>query len=410
MSAAPRVGVIGGGPAGLMAAERLAMAGCAVEVFDAMPSVGRKFLLAGIGGLNLTHAEPFPDFVQRYGAGQRWVEGWLRALDPGQLRQWCAELGVQTFVGSSGRVFPAEMKAAPLLRAWLQRLRRQGVHVHTRQRWRGWQEDGQSLIESAEGLRPWRFDALVLALGGASWPRLGSDASWVAELRRLGVTVQDFRPANCGFELDWSEHVQRHAGEALASVTLRLEDADGASRQRRGTLVVTQYGLEGSLVYALSRFIRDRIERDGRARVELDLMPDRPLQDVLAAVAAPRGKKSLSAHLKNKLKLSPLKLALLYECLPSAHKSDPAAIARLLKALPLQCLRPRPIAEAISSAGGIARSEVDDALMLRQRPGVFCAGEMLDWEAPTGGYLLTACLASGWVAGDGAARWLAAGL
>lgn len=401
-----RVAVMGGGPAGLMAAEALLEAGCAVDLFDAMPSVGRKFLLAGIGGLNLTHAEPWDAFVQRYGTEQNWVAPWLDRLGPAGLRAWCAELGISTFVGSSGRVFPEGMKAAPLLRAWLQRLRRQGLRVHTRHRWLGWTEEGAIRIAAGETESCLYYDAQILALGGASWPRLGSDASWVPELRRYAVDVQAFRPANCGFELNWSEPLQRHAGQPLNAVTLRFEGGDEVWHERRGSLIVSHYGLEGGLIYALSRPLRERIERDGQAWIELDLLPDRSLAALTELVAAPRGKKSLSSHLKSKLKLSALKLSLLYEVLPPADRDNPYVIAGLLKRLPLLCLRPRPLAEAISTAGGIPRHELNEGLMLKRLPGIFCAGEMLDWEAPTGGYLLTACLASGRVAGEAAAHYL----
>ncbi len=394
--------VIGGGPAGLMAAEALAEGGAQVDLFDAMPSVGRKFLLAGKGGLNLTHGEALPAFVSRYGERAPQVARWLEALSPQALRDWAAALGVATFVGSSGRVFPQDLKAAPLLRAWLHRLRERGVMFHMRQRWLGWTADGALRFASPQGERRIGSAVTVLALGGASWPRLGSDGAWLPWLRELGAEVAPLRAANCGFEMAWSEHLRQHfAGAPVKSVALHFE---GFARQ--GEFVLSDYGIEGSLVYAAGALLRDAIERDGRATLRLDLLPAFDAERVAREVAHPRGSRSLGSHLKSRLGLAGVKMALLHEVLPREALAEPVRLAAAIKALPLTLTATRPIDEAISSAGGVALEALDAALMLRAKPGVFCAGEMLDWEAPTGGYLLQASMASGRVAGQGALRWL----
>ena len=409
----PAAIVIGGGPAGLAAAEALAQAGIAVHLYDAMPSVGRKFLLAGIGGLNLTHSEPLPAFVSRYGEQAEAVAQWLQKLTPQELRDWAAGLGVQTFVGSSGRVFPADMKAAPLLRAWLQRLRGMGVQFHMRHRWLGWQAaapDGDALTyrfaaPEGEVLVHVQFQAVVLALGGASWPQLGSDGAWVPWLQRQGVEVAKLQPSNCGFEIDWSSHFSsRHAGAPLKSVALQIDDW-----HQVGECVVTATGIEGSLIYAASSRLRERIRSQGWVICHLDLMPHRSQQQLQTELAHPRGSRSLSSHLKSRLRLDGVKAGLLWEGAPKAVQQDPAALAAWIKAVPLRLVATRPMAEAISSAGGVRMQGLSKDLMLQNHPGLFCAGEMLDWEAPTGGYLLNACLASGKVAGQGAAAWLGAG-
>jgi uncharacterized flavoprotein (TIGR03862 family) len=413
--------VVGGGPAGLMAAERLAAAGAEVHLYDAMRSVGRKFLLAGKGGLNLTHSESFEAFVTRYGPRRDEVEVLLRRFDPQALRDWVAGLGIDTFVGSSGRVFPKDMKAAPLLRAWLHRLRGQGVQFHMRHRCLG-------LVEAAPDALALRFDTplgesavsasvVVLALGGASWSRLGSDGAWVPWLQARGVPVAPLRPSNCGFEVagaahrggaGWSEHFRsRCAGQALKSVAVECRDASGTRWRQAGEFVITEYGVEGSLVYAASSQLRDAIDADGQATLCLDLLPARSLEWVQAELAHPRGSRSLSTHLKTRLGLAGVKAAVLHEMLDKVTLADTTQLARKIKALPLVLRRPRPIDEAISSAGGVRFDAMDGSLMLRSVPGVFCAGEMLDWEAPTGGYLLSACFASGLVAGEGARDWLA---
>jgi uncharacterized flavoprotein (TIGR03862 family) len=396
--------VIGGGPAGLMAAEVLSDAGAAVHVFDAMPSVGRKFLLAGKGGLNLTHGEPLPTFVTRYGARAPQVSGWLKALSPDALRAWSAGLGIDTFVGSSGRVFPQDLKAAPLLRAWLHRLRTRGVVFHMRHRWLGWTGDGALRFSAPHGEIEVQPRATVLALGGASWPQLGSNADWVPWLVEAGAQLAPLMPANCGFEVApaWSAHLrERFAGAPIKPVVLRF---DGFERQ--GEFVLSGYGIEGSLVYAASASIRDAIARDGQATLTLDLLPAFDAARVAREVAHPRGSRSLGAHLKSRLGLEGAKAALLHELLPREALADPVRLAAAIKALPVTLAAPRPIAEAISTAGGVRLESLDAHLMLRTLPGVFCAGEMLDWEAPTGGYLLQASIASGRVAGQGALRWL----
>ena len=394
--------VIGGGPAGLMAAEVLAEAGARVDLFDAMPSVGRKFLLAGKGGLNLTHGEPLPAFVARYGERAPQVARWLEALSPQALRNWATALGTVTFVGSSGRVFPQDLKAAPLLRAWLHRLRERGVVFHMRQRWLGWDAVGGLRFASAQGERRMSSQATVLALGGASWPRLGSDGAWVPWLREQGVDVATLRAANCGFDIAWSAHLRaRFAGAPIKPVALRFEAFD-----RQGEFVLSAYGIEGSLVYAASAMLRDAIERNGQATLTLDLLPAFDAARVAKEVAHPRGSRSLASHLKSRLGLAGAKMALLHELLPREALADPVRLAAAIKALPLTVTAPRPIDEAISSAGGVKLEALDDGLMLRAQPGVFCAGEMLDWEAPTGGYLLQASMASGRVAGLGALHWL----
>jgi len=405
--------VVGAGPAGLMAAQALADAGIAVDLFDGMPSVGRKFLLAGKGGLNLTHSEPIEPFLGRYGAAREHIAPWLREFGPDALREWAKGLGVDTFVGSSGRVFPIDLKAAPLLRAWLHRLRGAGVTFHMRHRWRGW-------APASEGAHALRFTApqgelvvqaraVVLALGGASWARLGSDGAWVPLLAERGVDVAALQPSNCGFDVaGWSDHLKsRFAGAPMKNVALRCTAPDGRQFDQRGEFVVTQTGIEGSLVYAASALLREGIAANGRAVAEIDLLPERSADFVRDEVARPRGSRSLSTHLKSRLGLDGVKAALLHELLPRGVFADPAALAAAIKALPITLVAARPIDEAISSAGGVRFEALDEALMLRSLPGVFCAGEMLDWEAPTGGYLLTASLASGRVAGQGAAALLA---
>ena len=401
-----RVAIIGGGPAGLMAAEALAQAGAAVDLYDAMPSVGRKFLLAGKGGLNITHSEPAPEFLSRYGDAAVRIAPMLGVLGPSALVDWVHALGVETFVGSSGRVFPEGMKAAPLLRAWLHRLREAGVRFHMRHRWRGW-SGGALLFDSPSGEARVGADVVVLALGGASWPRLGSDGAWVPLLEARGVRAAPLRPANCGFDVGWSAHFAgRFAGHPVKSVELCCADPAGREQRRRGEFVVTATGIEGSLVYAFSATLRDRIEAVGSAALHLDLAPDRSEERLREALSRPRGGRSLSNHLRVRAGLEGVKAALLRELLDEATLADPDRLARAIKRLPLQLVAARPVAEAISSAGGVRFDELDAALMLRRLPGVFCAGEMLDWEAPTGGYLLTAALASGLAAGRGAAAWL----
>ena len=408
-AASPNVVVVGGGPAGLMAAEALAGAGCTVDLFDTMPSVGRKFLLAGRGGLNLTHAEAFERFALRYAGRAEALRPWLENFGPAALRAWAEALGVATFVGSSGRVFPRDMKAAPLLRAWLHRLRGQGVRFHMRHRWLGWHVDRQGeqapgalRFASPQGEVLLRPAVTVLALGGASWPRLGSDGAWWPWLQACGVDLAPLLPSNCGFDVDWSEHLRtRHAGAPLKGVAMRI-----GRWQQAGEFVITAGGVEGSLVYAASALLRDEIVVRGHGVFELDLLPERSLEWVQRELAHPRGPRSLATHMKSRLSLSGAKASLLWELVPKEALADPLRLAQAIKALPIRVTGARPIAEAISSAGGVRLEALDERSMLRALPGVFCAGEMLDWETPTGGYLLTACFASGQRAGAGAAAWL----
>jgi uncharacterized flavoprotein (TIGR03862 family) len=397
--------IIGGGPAGLMAAEVLAQAGVKVALFDAMPSVGRKFLLAGVGGMNITHAEPQDAFLGRYGPGRQALEGMLGAFDAQRLREWIHGLGIETFVGSSGRVFPADMKAAPLLRAWLKRLRELGVTFHTRQRWLGWNADGSLRLLGPAGEHAVTADALLLALGGGSWARLGSDGAWVPLLAGRGVAVAALQPSNCGFDVaGWSEvFAQKFAGAPVKSCALSV----AGQEPRLGEFVITAGGVEGSLVYALSAAIREQINASGSALLQLDLLPGKSLEHVEQLLRKPRGSKSMSNFLRVQLGLDGVRAGLLRELTAAETYTDPAHLALAIKALPLALVRPRPLDEAISSAGGVCFEALTDRLMLRELPGVFCAGEMLDWEAPTGGYLLSACFASGRQAGQGMLEWLA---
>ncbi len=420
-----RVAIVGGGPAGLMAAEVLARRGASVDLFDAMPSVGRKFLLAGKGGLNLTHSEDFDPFVARYGAASGLLRPWLRHFGATELRAWAQGLGISTFVGSSGRVFPLEMKAAPLLRRWLQRLRSMGVRIHTRHRLTGFVRVSASAtqppvlrLSTPTGEVVVTADAVLLALGGASWPALGSDGSWVQWLQEEGVSIAPLKPANCGFDVarvgdsdalvaGWSEHVRsRFAGAPLKGVGLRWTQPDGRVVERVGEFVVTEGGVEGSLIYTASAGIRELIATEGHAIVTLDLLPQRSVDSVSRALSQPRGSRSLSTHLKARLGLEGLRVALAYELLPRELLADAQRLAAALKAMPLRLRAARPLAEAISTAGGVRFDAVDSRLMLGALPGVFCAGEMLDWEAPTGGYLLTACFSTGLAAGEGIADFL----
>jgi uncharacterized flavoprotein (TIGR03862 family) len=396
-----RAAVIGGGPAGLMAAERIARAGCAVTVFERMPSPGRKFLMAGRGGLNITHSEDAANFLLRYGEAQQALAPVLESFSAQDLRRWCEELGQETFVGSSGRIFPKSMKASPLLRAWLRRLDQQGVEIRLRHSFRGWNASGELLIEDASGsLSAFAADAMVLAMGGASWPRLGSDGGWVEALRARGISVASLQPSNCGFDVEWSPHLrERFAGAPLKNVVLRFGE-----RSTRGEMTVTTHGVEGGAVYALSPMLRDAIARDGAVVVHIDLRPDTDADTLMRKLSSERGKASLSNHLRKRAGLTPLEIALLHET--HAPFAATGELAKHIKSVPVRLTRARPIERAISSAGGVAFSELDADFMLAKVPGAFCAGEMIDWEAPTGGYLLQACFATGFVAGEGAASWL----
>ncbi len=430
-----RIAVIGGGPAGLMAAEALAGAGAAVSVqlYDAMPSVGRKFLLAGKGGLNLTHSEDCEPFMGRYGDRRPALEPLVSPFGAPQLRDWAAGLGVETFVGSSGRVFPKDMKAAPLLRAWLHRLRGSGVQFFMRHRWLGWADDGTLKFAGPVGDVQVQADAVVLALGGASWARLGSDGAWVPMLEARGVALAPLQPSNCGFDVGasatgsggetrreffrelvgrgeghtgWTPYfAEKFAGQPFKSVAISFTDSQGRSFHRKGEFVATATGVEGSLVYAASSLLRDEIAAKGSATFLLDLLPGKSPEQVLVEVRHPRGSRSLSSHLKSRLALDGIKAAMLHETLGKDEINDPVKLAHAIKGVPITVVAARPIDEAISTAGGVRFSAMDDALRLKlpenAGPPVFCAGEMLDWEAPTGGYLITACMASGRAAGQG---------
>ena len=413
--------VIGGGPAGLMAAQEMSAAGVEVNLYDAMPSVGRKFLLAGKGGLNLTHSEPAGVFNARFGPRQTQLAEMLQTFGAAQVRDWAQGLGVPTFVGTSGRVFPCDLKAAPLLRHWLHRLRHpqaggKPVTFHMRHKWTGWgQGDGSRpcvQFAAPQGTVQAQADVLVLALGGGSWSRLGSDGAWVPGLRERGVDVAPLLPANCGFDVrgGWSTHFsERFSGQPFKSVAIRWAGSqDGALLERKGEFVATATGLEGSLVYAASRWLREEISRLGSATLYLDLLPALSAQRVLSEVAHPRGSRSLSSHLKSRLGIDGIKAGILHELLAKDAMHDATQLALAIKSLPITLERARPIDEAISSAGGVRFESLTAGLMVSGLPGVFCAGEMLDWEAPTGGYLLTACLATGRAAGLGAVAFVQA--
>ncbi len=422
------VAIVGGGPAGLMAAEVLSAQGHAVHLFDAMPSVGRKFLLAGKGGMNLTHGEALEPFVQRYAERADALKPLLEAFGPQQVRDWATGLGIETFVGSSQRVFPTDMKAAPLLRSWLHRLRHPApggrpVQFHMRHHWQGPQAgDTERLVfDTPQGPQVVQARATVLALGGASWARLGSDGAWWASLQAAGLDLAPLRPSNCGFDVapstraaladttptGWTPHfIERFAGHPLKTVSVSVNGPEGDRFERQGEFVITATGVEGSLVYAASSLLRNSIGKTGAATLWLNLLPDRTPEFVFKQVNHPRGSRSLSSHLKSRLGLDGVKWGLVNELCDKATLQDPHALASAIQALPLQLVATRPIDEAISTAGGVRFEGLDEQLMTRQKPGWFVAGEMLDWEAPTGGYLLTACLASGRKAGQGAHAWL----
>ncbi|MBC3862700.1 TIGR03862 family flavoprotein [Undibacterium jejuense] len=394
-ASARHVIVIGGGPAGLMAADVLSAKGIRVDLYDAMPTVGRKFLLAGKGGMNLTHSEEFSTFLSRYGNRAANLQKMLQNFDGKAVREWAQGLGIETFIGSSGRVFPVDMKAAPLLRAWLHRLREQGVQFHMRHRWLGWTDDAQSLrFDSPAGASLVKSDAVILALGGGSWARLGSDGKWVALLQQQGIDVAPLQAANCGFDVAWTDFFKnKFAGEPLLTVAAQLR---GNHRgMRKGQFVITAGGVEGSLIYALSSSLREEINCAGEAILELDLLPDKSMERVLKELGSGPGARSFASYLKTKLGLDSLKIALIHEVLSKEQMQSLNALAGTIKKCPIRLLSARPIDEAISSAGGVKFDALDQYGMLLARQGVYCAGEMLDWEAPTGGYLLTACLASG---------------
>lgn len=401
-----RIAIIGGGPAGLMAAERLLQLGHQVDLYDAMPSVGRKFLLAGVGGMNITHSEPAEAFLGRYREAAPLLAPALQDFGADALRAWVHGLGIETFIGSSGKVFPREMKAAPLLRAWLGRLREQGLRIHVRHRWQGWNEDGSLRISHPDGELAIQPDAVILALGGGSWRKLGSDGSWVPLLTTRGAKVSPLKPANCGFACNWSDFLaSRFAGTPLKNIAIQWQDSQGQTQQRRGECVITAHGLEGNLVYACGADWRDRILQQGHADILLDLLPDLTLGQIEQKLLQGKGAASLANHLRKQLKLDGARSALLHECLPKTVMQDMRQLAAAIKQLPLRLHGMRPIDEAISTAGGVAIGSTANT-SLHSLPGVFCAGEMLDWEAPTGGYLLTACFATGRLAAEQCHDWL----
>jgi uncharacterized flavoprotein (TIGR03862 family) len=401
--------IIGGGPAGLMAAEVISRHGVKAAVYDSMRSLGRKFLMAGKGGLNITHSEPFERFVSRYGERRADIEPLLSVFGPEELRQWTHGFGIDTFVGTSGRVFPVGMKASPLLRAWLQRLSELGVTFHPRYKWTGWLLDKRSSpvnkslqFETPNGRITVKADAVLLALGGGSWSRLGSDGAWTSWLTRAGAEVRPLRPSNCGFDVAWSPHFrERFEGHPIKSVVLSF----GSFRQQ-GEFIVTADGVEGSLIYAASALLRDEIGARGKAVMMLDLAPDRSHEWLVERLSRSRGSRSMANHLERTVNIKDVKVGLLREFVPKDDFWNLQPLAHFIKNLPVPLIATRPLDEAISSAGGVTFESLDDHLMLRSMPGVFCAGEMLDWEAPTGGYLITACMSSGYAAGNGVLNWL----
>lgn len=400
--------IVGGGPAGLMAAEAASTAGAQVDLYDAMASVGRKFLLAGKGGLNLTHSEPSQKFLSRYGVRRAQIAPLLASFGPDALRAWTHGLGIETFVGSSGRVFPTDLKAAPLLRAWLRRLRQAGVRFHMHHRWFGWDERGALCFATPKGHHSVHAGAVVLALGGGSWPKLGSDASWVPLLAERGLQIAPLLPSNCGFDVGWSEHFRiKFAGHPVKSVAVVVRSDAGTESWLPGEFVITETGVEGGVIYTVSAALRDEILLKGVAILRLDLAPDRDTSRLTHDLSRPRGKRTMATHLARQAHIVGVKAGLLREVVSKEDFADPARLAEAIKSLPLRLVAPRPLEEAISTAGGIPFEALDERLMIRTFPGIFCAGEMLDWEAPTGGYLLTVCLAMGRVAGTGAAAWSA---
>jgi uncharacterized flavoprotein (TIGR03862 family) len=402
-----KVAIIGGGPAGLMAAEAACAAGAQVDLYDAMASFGRKFLLAGKGGLNLTHSESSEKFLSRYCTGRAQIAPLLGSFGSEAVRAWAHGLGIATFVGSSGRVFPKDLKAAPLLRSWLRRLRKAGVQFHVRHRWIGWDEQGGLSFATPDGNRSIQADAVVLALGGGSWPKLGSDATWVPLLTERGVQIAPLQPANCGFDVVWSEHFRtKFAGHPVKSVAVVMRNDAGAESWHPGEFVITETGIEGGVIYAVSAALRDQILAKGAATLRLDLAPDRDVPRLIHDLSRPRGKRTMAAHLQRQAHIEGVKAGLLREVVSKEDFADPVRLAAAIKSLPVRLVAPRPLEEAISTAGGVTFKSLDERLMVRTLPGVFCAGEMLDWEAPTGGYLLTGCFASGRIAGAGAVAWV----
>lgn len=402
-----KIAIIGGGPAGMMAAEHLAAKGLDVTLFEGKPAVLRKFLVAGKGGLNLTRSEDFQVFLSRYGDRASNFEPFLRKFGPEQVQTWADNLGSSTFVGSSGKIFPREFQSVSLRRKWIERLIKLGVRFQVNHRWIGWNEQQDLLFHTKEGVITFHADAVVLALGGASWPTTGSDGSWIPILKNKVIEIKPFIPANCGFNVNWSNHFRdRFQGVPVKTVFLQTKFEGQAPNHRRGEFIITKHGLEGSLIYFFAASIRNEIERNQRATIFLDLAPDWSTQKLESRLSQPRGSRSLSSHLKKSIGIEGVKAGLLWEFVSRTEIGDPVSLAKAIKSLPIPLLSPRPIEEAISSAGGVRFSELDDQLMIRKLPGVFCAGEMLDWEAPTGGYLLTGCFSTGMAAADGVIRWI----
>lgn len=401
------VAIIGAGPAGLIAADVLSQNGISVDIYDSMPSVGRKFLLAGVGGMNLTHSESFERFVSRYREQADVLRPFLQEFGAAELREWAHQLGIETFTGSSGRVFPSNMKAAPLLRAWLHRLRTNGVRIHVRHKWEGWNETGHLLFSTPQGRLEIKSQASIFALGGGSWAKLGSDAAWVLLFQSKGIPVSTLKPSNCGFNVNWTEHFRsKFAGSPIKPVVATVRDINGETIQQQGEFNITAEGVEGNLIYAFSALIREIIHVNGFAEILLDLAPGKSLERLEAELAKSRGSKSMANHLRARAGIEGVKAGLLHEYLTSDQFNDPHHLAATIKVFPLKLISARPLDEAISSAGGIPFTALNENLMLEKMPGVFCAGEMLDWEAPTGGYLLTACFATGYQAGKGLLNWL----
>ena len=402
-----KVAIIGGGPAGLMAAEVLLDSGCPVELFDRMPSIGRKFLMAGKGGLNLTHSEQMDQLLTRYGNRKEFLAPIIQAFPPEYLRRWINQLGFNTFIGTSGRIFPENFNSVPILKAWIARLKSQGLVIHTRHNWIGWEGNYTLHFETPVGLKIYEASAVIMALGGGSWPQLGSDGAWVSVFTQKGIDTQPLIPSNCGFDVAWTPHfIERFNGTPVKSVLVKFRDGEGNDFQRKGEFIITKTGVEGSVIYALSSFLRDEIMVRGAAFIDLDLAPDWTFERLLASLARPRGSKSVSSYLKKAVGITGVKAGLLWETLEREDFDDPERLASAIKGTRLTLLSPRPLEEAISSAGGVEFDALNHNLMLKKFPGVFCAGEMLDWEAPTGGYLLTACFAMGRWAGNGVLSWL----
>jgi uncharacterized flavoprotein (TIGR03862 family) len=410
-SSRPKLAIIGGGPAGLMAAEVALSKGIRADVFEHMGSVGRKFLIAGKGGLNLTHSEDFEPFVGRYREKQAWVREWLSDFDANALRAWAKSYGIDTFVGSSGRIFPSDLKAAPLLRAWVRRLRENGVRFHVKHQCIGWNNKNELCFDTIEGLITFTPQASIFAMGGGSWKKLGSDGQWLSWIKSAGIDVHDLKPSNGGFEHAWTDHFkQRFAGAPIKPVVVSGFDLKDTHKHLQGEFVITEYGIEGSVIYAVSAELRNAIEKNGVAELICDLCPGRSVERLRQDLNTPRGKRSMTDHLRRHTGLEGVKIGLLYERLNKDEWQDNESIIRAIKSYSIRLTATRPIDEAISTAGGVTESAVNRNLMSIHKPGVFFAGEMLDWEAPTGGYLLTASMASGRLAGLSACEWLAKGM